>query len=605
MTWSNQQIARVLREFGLFLEMREIPFKPRAYEKAAQAVEVCETPLAKLHEEGGVRALMTVPGVGRGIAERLDELLRTGRIGDLERMRGETPVDVLELTSIEGVGPRKVKALHDELGIRTLADLERAAREGRVHGIPHFRERTEARILHGIDLRRKAGGRVPLGTVLPIALEIEGRLAGLPGVRRAVVAGSVRRRSETIGDLDFLVVARRPDEVSRYFATMPEVASVHATGPTKTLVRLSLGFDADLRVVPSESFGAALCYFTGCKAHNIALRRIARQRGLKLSEYGLFRGARRIAGSTEKEVYEALGLQLVPPEMREDRGEIETARQGRLPRLIQIGDLRGDLQVQTSWTDGGCSIEEMAVAARGLGMEYIAITDHTRDLAMTRGLDEVRLREQTEAIRALDARLEGIRVLSGAEVNIRRDGTLDISDEALARLDVVGAAVHSLLRIGREEMTRRVVRAMENPHVDIIFHPTCRIIGRREPIEIDLDEVLAAARRTGTALEIDAQPDRLDLCDEHVRRAVAAGVKLVIDSDAHHTTHLRFAREFGVPVARRGWARRADVLNTLPLAALRRALKDGRSRGRGGSPPIGKTYARHGGGRKDSRKELS
>jgi DNA polymerase (family 10) len=357
---------------------------------------------------------------------------------------------------------------------------------------------------------------------------------------------------------------------------MPEVAHVYARGRSKTLVRLADGIDADLRIVKPASFGAALAYFTGSKAHNVALRAIARRKGLKLNEYGLFRGGRALAGRSEQEVYAALGLAYVPPELRENRGEIEAARAGRLPRLIEHGALRGDLQVQTDWTDGAASIEEMVKAARAEGLAYIAITDHTRDLAITGGLDEAKLLEQAERIRRLNGRLRGFRVLSGAEVNIREDGGLDVSDQALARLDVVGAAIHSRFRQSREKMTRRVLRAIENPHVDLLFHPTARVLGRREPVALDIDAVIAAAKRTGTVLEIDAMPERLDLPDEYVRKAVEAGVKLAIDSDAHHPSHFAYADAFGVAVARRGWARRADVVNALPVDRCLASLKDAR-----------------------------
>jgi DNA polymerase (family 10) len=368
--------------------------------------------------------------------------------------------------------------------------------------------------------------------------------------------------------------------VARAFAAFPEIVHVYARGKTRTRVRLANGMDADLRVVPAASFGAALAYFTGSKAHNVALRRLAQRKGLKLNEYGVFRDGRKLAGRTEAEVYRALGMPPVPPELREDVGEIETARARKLPRLIEHGELRGDLQIQTDWTDGAASIQEMAEAARELGLEYIAITDHTRDLAFARGSDERKLLEQAEAIRKLNRKLRGFRVLSGAEVNIRKDGSLDVADEALARLEVVGAAIHSQFRQSRAQMTRRILRAMENPHVDILFHPTARSLGHRAPVSLDIDAVIAAAKRTGTVLEIDAMPDRLDLRDAYVRKAVEAGVKLAIDSDAHATDHLAYADEFGVAVARRGWARKADVVNALPVAKCLAQLKDARQRRR-------------------------
>jgi DNA polymerase (family 10) len=580
-TVSNAEVAASLREMAAFLEMDDVPFKPRAYEKAAQAVEALDRPLAEIEAEEGLEGIDAIPAVGKGIAERIAELLRSGRMRDLERLRRKTPIDVRELLRIEGLGPKLARALHEELGVRDLRSLERACRAGRVRTVPHFGEKTERKLLRGIGLLAGAGGRRPLGLVLPLAREIEGRLTKLPGVAHAALAGSIRRCKETIGDLDYLVAARDPERVARAFASMPEVAHVYARGASKTLVRLADGMDADLRVVPEASFGAALLYFTGSKAHNVALRSIARRRGLKLNEYGLFRGARRLAGRTEEEVYEALDLPFVPPELREDTGEVEAARARKLPRLIEHGELRGDLQIQTDWTDGSASIEEMAEAARALGLEYIAVTDHTRDLAMARGCDEAKLLKQGRAIDALNAKLRGFRVLRGAEVNIREDGSLDVADEALARLEVVGAAIHTHFHQSREQATRRVVRAIESPHVDILFHPTARSLGHREPVDLDLEAVIAAAKRTGTVLEIDAMPDRLDLPDEYVRKAVAAGVKIAIDSDAHRPAQLAHADAFGVAVARRGWASRADVINALPvtkcLAQLKRAR---RARGR-------------------------
>jgi DNA polymerase (family 10) len=444
-----------------------------------------------------------------------------------------------------------------------------------VRAVPHFGAKSEEKILRGIELLTGMAGRQLLGFVLPVARELEARLSGLPGVKRAAVAGSVRRRRETIGDLDFLVCARDPGRLSRAFAAFPEVKHVYGRGETKVLVRLASGMDADLRLVQDASFGAALCYFTGSKAHNVALRRIAQSRDLKLNEYGLCRGTRRLAGRTEEGIYDALDLAWIPPELREDVGEIEAAVQDRLPRLVGYGDLRGDLQIQTDWTDGSGSIEEMADAARKLGLEYIAVTDHTRDLAMARGCDEKRLLEQAQVIRKLNRTLRGFRVLCGAEVKIRDDGSLDVADDTLARLEVVGAAIHSHFHQSREQATRRVIRAIENPHVDILFHPTARSIGHRDPVDLDIDAVIAAAVRTGTVLEIDAMPDRLDLRDEHARKAATAGAMLAVDSDAHQPGHLAYADDLGVAVARRGWVRKANIVNALPAEQCLARLKDG------------------------------
>ncbi len=558
---------------SLFLEMDGVEFKPRAFEKAAMAVEALDRPVAGIWSEGGAKALQEIPSVGEGIAERIGELLRTGHCRELETLRRKTPVDVIELASIEGLGAQKVRALYEELKIRTVDDLEKAARAGRIHSLPHFREKSEQNILRGIEFHRQAVSRHPIGSVLELAESIENRLKRVEGVEQIAIAGSIRRRKETIGDFDVLVASTHPVEIMEAFAGLPEAAHVYARGKTKTLVRLKNGMDADLRIVPAKSFGAALLYFTGSKSHNIAVRRIAQDRDMKLSEYGLFRGARRIAGATEREIYDALGLEFIPPDLREDTGEVEAAREGKLPHLIAMNDLRGDLHTQTKWTDGTASIDELAEAARGLGLEYIAITDHTRDLAMARGSDEKKLREQIAAIAHLNAKLRGFRVLTGAEVNIRRDGSLDVADELLARLDVVGVAVHSYFDLSRAEMTRRVIRAMENPNVDILFHPNARQLGRRAAIDLDMDAVIATAVRTGTILEIDAQPERLDLPDAQVRRARDAGVKLAIDSDAHNPGDLRFPRLYGVSVARRGWARRTDVVNAMPLERMLALLK--------------------------------
>lgn len=570
---SNPEIARALQEIALVLEAEDVQFKPRAYEKAAQAVAALEQPLSALHAAGGVKALDAIPSVGKGIATRIAELLETGRCRELDQARARLPVDIIALTAVEGLGPKHVKQLFEELDIRTLDELEQAALHGRIRSLPHFGDKTEQKIIKGVRFVRESRERRPIGEVLGLALDIEARLLRVPGVIRAQLAGSLRRRKETIGDLDLLVAASQPERVSEAFVTLPEVAHVYARGPTKTLVRLRGGIDADLRVVPEASWGAALCYFTGSKAHNVSLRRLAQERGWKLSEYGLFDGATQLAAATEEDIYAALELPWIAPELREDRGELAAARAGTLPEPIPYGALRGDLQIQTSWTDGKNTMEEMALAAKALGLEYIAITDHTHDLAILHGSDEAKLLDQVAAIRALQARVGGIRILAGAEVNIRRDGSLDIRDDVLAKLDVVGVGVHSVFQQPRSEMTRRLIRAIDNPHVDVLFHPTARALGQRPPCDIDMDALLQAAARTQTALEIDGHPERLDLKDEHVRKAIELGVKLVISSDAHGVQELRYANDFGVAVARRGWARSRDILNTQPCAALLAALK--------------------------------
>lgn len=571
----NSQIARFFREIAAYLEMRDEPFKPRAYEKAAYSIEGLEEPVAEVYSKGGTKALERIPGVGKSMAEKIQELLTTGRLAYYEDLKKAMPVDVAGLTAIEGLGPKMVKALYEELGVTNVAELEKAARAGKIRSLPHFGEKSEQKILKGIEFLKQSRGRFPLASILPLVRAIADRLKALPEVKEVEVAGSIRRRRETVGDADLLVVSRRPERVMDFFVTMPEVAHVYSHGPTKTMVRLENGMDMDLRVVPQESFGAALNYFTGSQAHNVTLRRIAQDKGLKLNEYGLFKGEKKIAGETEEDIYAALGLVYIPPEIREDWGEIEAAKAGRLPRLIGHGDLRGDLQIQTTWTDGANSIEEMAKEAKRLGLEYIAITDHTKSLAMTGGSDEKKLLKQMAEIDRLNRKLRGITLLKGAEVNINKDGTLDIADEVLAKLDVVGIAVHSHFNLPRKEMTARIKRAMSNPHADILFHPTGRVIQKREPYDVDMDEIIATAKKTGTVLEIDAYPDRLDLKDEYIRKAVKAGVKLVIDSDAHSANHIRFL-EFGIDQARRGWAEKKDVINTRPVKEFLRSLKGAR-----------------------------
>ncbi|NKE73230.1 DNA polymerase/3'-5' exonuclease PolX [Candidatus Manganitrophus noduliformans] len=571
---TNAEIAKTLREIASLLDMQGVPFKPRAYEKAAHAVKITDLSVEEIYRRDGLKGLTEISGVGAGIAEKIATLIQTGRLPYLEALREKSPVDLARLSLIEGLGPKTINTLHAQIGIRTVEDLERAALAGKIRELPRFGEKSEQKILKGIAFL-KSGGRHLLGAVLPLANDIQARLEMVPGVKQVAVAGSIRRRMETVGNADLLVISNDPDRVMDYFVGMPEAIYIHAKGPTQSRIKLSNRMNVDLRVVSEESFGAALCYFTGSKAHNIALREIAIAKQLKLNEYGVFREDRPIAGRTEEEVYAALGLPFIPPELREDAGEIGAALVGALPELIDYHSLRGDLQIQTNWTDGAHSIEEMAAEAKRLGREYIAITDHTKSLTVTKGADEEKLRRQMAAIDALNKKRSGITLLKGAEVNILKDGRLDISNETLAQLDVVGISVHSHFGLPREEMTRRVIRAMKNPHADILFHPTGRRIQRREPVDIDIDAVIQTAKETGTVLEIDAYPDRLDLKDEHIRKAVEAGVKLVIDSDAHHIRHLSHLH-FGIGMARRGWAERSDILNTLGRNEFLESLKDGR-----------------------------
>jgi DNA polymerase (family 10) len=427
--------------------------------------------------------------------------------------------------------------------------------------------------LKKIAFAKVGGGRRILGEVWPLAKQIEKRLQGLPGVKEAMAVGSMRRMKETVGDIDYLVLSPDPEKVMDFFVRMPEVEEVKSMGPAKAFARIEGGLDCDLLVVPEESWGSALLYFTGSKDHNVELRRIAISRGLRLNEWGVFdKAEKRVAGKTEEQVYKALGLAWMPPEMRENTGEIALAAKGGLPRLVEYGSLKGDLQVHSENSDGTATIEEMALAAKQFGLDYIALTDHTKSLAMAGGLDEQELLDQKDAIAELNGRLEGVRVLASAEVNIGKDGTLDIADNVLDKLDIVGAAIHSHFGLSAEEQAVRLVKAAKNPNVDIIFHPTGRLINRREGYPVDIGRLVQVARDTGTVLEIDAHYNRLDLKDEYVRLAVENGVKLVIDSDAHHPVHFAFL-QFGIGQARRGWAKPSDVLNTLSADRLLKAIK--------------------------------
>ena len=569
----NAEIVKALKELSAFLTAEGVAFKPRAYEKAALGIEGMEEELAEIYEKDGLKALEDLPGVGKGIAERIEELFKTGKVKDLELLRKKYPVKINEITEVEGIGPKMALKLYSKLGVKTLADLEKSAKAGKVKNIEGFGQRTEENILKGIEFVKKSGGRFLLGIAMPEIRKIEERLKNLKEVERLTVAGSVRRWKETIGDADILVISKNPRPIMDYFVSMPEVVRVYAHGETKSAVKIKSGLDIDLRVVESESYGAALNYFTGSKDHNVALREIAIKKGLKLNEYGHFEGKKMKAGREEVELYEALGMDYIEPEMRENTGEIELSKRHALPSLINYGDLRGDLQVQTDWTDGSDSIEEMARTAIKEGLQYIAITDHTKRLAMTGGLDEKKIQKQWVEIDRVQRKLgPKIKILKGTECDILKDGSLDLPDEILVKLDIVGVSVHSYFNLSRKEQTERIVRAMRNKNVDILFHPTGRLIHRREPYEVDMEAIIREAKHTGTVLEIDAFPDRSDLKDEHIRKCVEAGVKMSIDSDAHSTAHFPFL-EYGLAQARRGWAEKKDIINAWPLDKMLKFLK--------------------------------
>ena len=560
-----------------------------------------EQEAVEIYKDGGLKALEEIPGVGVSIAEKVEELLKTGRSKYYEELKKKTPVDLSELTRVEGLGPKSIKKLYKKLDVKNIEDLEKAAKAEKIRNLEGFGQKSEEKILTGIEFLKKSGGRFLLGNILPVANMLEERLKNLSGVEKATVAGSTRRRKETVGDVDILVVTKggKPafakasaGKVMDYFTNMPEVAHVIASGETKSSIKLSSGLNVDLRVVPSESYGAALNYFTGSKDHNVALRKLAIEKGRKLNEYGLFsasggksadlrglhadkrgKNQRMIAGKNEEEIYKALGMNYIEPEMRENTGEIELALKHKLPELVGYGDLQGDLQTQTNWTDGSDSIEDMARAAAKAGLKYIAITDHTKRLAMTGGLDEKMLLKQMVEIDRVNKKFVGkIKILKGTECDILKDGTLDLSDSVLSKLDVVGVSVHSLFNLSEADQTMRIKRAMSNPNADILFHPTGRLINRREAYKVDMEEIIAFAKKTGTILEANAEPNRLDLKDEHIRKAVDAGVKISIDSDAHSAGQVGFM-ELGIAQARRGWATRRDVINAWPLDKMLNFLK--------------------------------
>jgi DNA polymerase (family 10) len=576
---SNQSVSETLRQVSEYLAMQKIQFKPRAYEKAAEVIGGLDREVSEIYAKDGIKGLKEIPGVGSSIAELIEELIKTGRSKYYEELRHATPVRLDELARVEGLGPKSIQKLYQELGIKNLKDLEKAAKSGKIGKLEGFGKKSEEKILKGIGFAKDSGIRFITGTMMPRIQQIEESLRALPGVEKLIIAGSARRRKETIGDLDILVVSEKPKAIMDHFVSMPEVISVIANGPTKSSVKIRPGLNIDLRVVPKASYGAALNYFTGSKDHNVVVRQRAVKKGLKLNEYGLFKGEKQVAGKTEEEIYKMVGMEYVEPELRENTGEIEASvrqfegKKPGLPNLIGYNDLQGDLQVQTSWTDGSDSIEVMAKAAIARGLKYIAITDHTKRLAMAHGLDEKRIQEQWKEIDAVNKKLKGkIKILKGTECDILKDGTLDLPDNILSRLDVVGVSVHSFFDMPRAQQTERAKRAISNPHVDIFFHPTGRIINRRPPYDIDIDEIIATAKKTGTIMEIDAYPDRSDLRDENIRKCVEAGVKMAIDSDAHSLVHFPYL-ENGIAQARRGWAEKKDIINAWPIEKMLGFLK--------------------------------
>ncbi len=574
----NTDVARVLAEVADLLELTGgNTFKVRAYRQAAQIVDLLPTPISELWRQG---KLTELPSVGERIAGHIEELLSTGRFGEHEELMGQVPPGVVELLRVEGIGPKTAELAWKQLHVERLADMEKACRDGSLEKLPRMGPRRVAGILRALERYQARKGRVPLHRALALAEAIAGQLRKVPGVRAAEVAGSIRRRRETIGDIDLLVSAPDPAAVLRAFQAVPEVEAVTASGPTKCTARLKSGLQTDLRILPPESFGAALHYFTGSKSHNVELRTRAMRRGLKLSEYGVFdRDGKRLGGATEAEVYRAVGLPFIPPELREGAGEIEAAGAGRLPRLIEVEDVLGDLHVHSdASSDGHSRIEELCEEAARLGRKYLAITDHSRSRPL--GLAAGPMRAHALEIRRLDRQRgkAAPRLLTGVEVDILQDGSLDLPREVLAELDWVVASVHSHFSDSPAQLTERMVRAMRSGVVDALGHPSGRQLGVRDAYAYEFERVLEVARVEGVALEVNAMPERMDLDDRHCRLAKEAGVDLVISTDAHHASQLGNLC-YGVWMARRGWVEAGDVLNTRTLERLERRLH--RHRGRG------------------------
>ena len=569
----NYEVAELLRNIAQLLEIKnELVFKIRAYEKAALVIENLDENIEDVWKKG---KLDDIPGVGEALTEKIGEFLETGKLGYYEKLKKQVPVDMEELGRIAGLGPKTIMKLYKRLGVKNIKDLEKAAKHKKIEDIEGLGPTVEENILKSIKFARTAGNRFLLGPALDIAEEIKSRLRKFKEVNKVEVAGSLRRMKETVGDIDILITSKSPSKVMDFFTKMDDVEQVLAKGTTKSSVRLREGLQADLRVLPEKIYGAALLYFTGSKQHNIVLRKIAIKKRMKLSEYGVFskRTKKFLAGKTEEECYKKLGLRYIEPEIREEDGEIELAAKGKLPRLIGYNELKGDLQMHTKYSDGNNSIMEMAQAAKKLGHGYICITDHVGEkFKIVNALNEKRIKKQRKEIDKANKQLRNFTILQGGEVNIKDDGSLDMENSVLKGLDIVLGAIHSGFKNPREKITRRIVKAMENPHVDIIAHPSGRLINQRPAIELELDKILAKAKQTNTILEINAYPERLDLKDAHVRAAVRANVRLSIGTDSHDSDQLRNYK-LGIATARRGRAGKKDIINTYSVKDMLRLLK--------------------------------
>ena len=566
----NQEVATIFRDIASILEIRgENPFRIRAYEKAALNIESLTGDIAAIAER---KELEKIPGVGKDLAGKIEEILNTGTCSHLEELKKEIPAGLIEMLAVPGLGPKTAKLFYDKLKIASVDELEEMARSHKLHGLPGIKEKTEENILKGIEILRQGRERSLLGTILPLVNEIKERLKKLPEVKQISEAGSVRRKKETIRDIDILVISSDYQKVMEVFTTMPVAGDILAKGATKSSIRTRQGIQVDLRVVEPESFGAALCYFTGSKAHNIRIREMGVKLGLKINEYGVFRGEKKIGGKTEKEVYQAVGLPYIPPELREDRGEIEAALAGNLPRLVELKDIRGDFHVHSSYSDGSSAFEEIAEKAKSIGLEWVGVCDHSQSLKIAGGVSIEKLKEKIREIRAFNEKGHSVKLLCGTEGDIGNDGKLDYPDDILAELDLVVAAIHTGFKQDEKTITRRIVTAMQHPLVNMIAHPTGRLFGEREPYAVNMEKVMEEAKNTGTAIEINAYPKRLDLNDIYVKAAKERGIKLGIGTDTHILDQMEYI-DLGLAVARRGWLEKDDLLNTLTYEKLMKVLK--------------------------------
>lgn len=567
----NQEVAEIFNDIADILEIKgDNPFRIRAYRRAAQNIDSFARDVAETSPE----ELQKIPGIGADLAAKVQEYVQTGNLGFYDELKKEVPPGLIDIMSVPGLGPKTAKLLFEKLHIKDIDDLEKQAKEGRLKSLPGIQAKTEENILKGIAVIRRHTGRFPIGRVLPVAEGILEKLREKAPVTKLNIAGSLRRWKDTVKDIDILATSKHPNKVMDVFVHLPVIREVLMKGPTKSSVVTQEGIQVDLRVVEEGSFGAALAYFTGSKEHNIRLREMAVRKGLKINEYGVFdvKTEKKLGGTYEDDVYKILGMPFIAPEMREDTGEIEAALEGSLPKLVSLEDIRGDLHVHTKSSDGSHDIQALIASAKAKGYEYLAITDHSKGLAVARGLSIEQVLEQHKKIKALNKKLKGFNLLSGTEMDIRSDGSLDYPDEVLKQFDIVVASIHSGFRQSRDQITKRILSAMKNPYVSVIAHPSGRIIGEREAYEIDMEDVLKSAKETGTGMEINAYPLRLDLPDIYVKKAKQMDIMLSINTDTHVTFQFDFMA-YGIGVARRGWAEKKDILNTRPYRMVLKWLK--------------------------------